>query len=61
MRAAVTHWRDGCLVNGFMVTNSKVTKNLDGSESHTLIFPKTLSIHAGDKVKLTYYTSEKDS
>ena len=59
MRAAVTHWRDGCLVDGFMVTDSKITKNLDGSESHIFTFPKTLTVLSGDKVKLTYCTSEQ--
>jgi hypothetical protein len=59
MRAAVTHWRDGTLVDAFRVTDVEFRKNLDGSETCLVNFPKTITALSGDKVKLTYYTSEK--
>ena len=59
MKAAVTQWRDGCLLEAFMVEDVKFTKNLDGSETCLVTFPKELTVLEGDDVKLTYYTSEK--
>ena len=59
MSAALTQHRDGCLIDAFMVRGVKFTENPDGSETCRMIFPRTISVQAGDAVKLSYYTSEK--
>lgn len=55
MRAAITHWRGECLIKAFMVEDKEITKNIDGSETCRMTFPKPLSIRSDDTVRITYF------
>jgi len=54
-RAAVTHSRGGEVLDMFMVELTCASKNIDGSETRRIVFPKEITVLAGDKVSLTYY------
>ena len=55
MRAAITHTRDGCLLQTFMVEKVKVHENPNGSTTYSVVFPEELAVLEGDDVNLTYY------